>query len=335
MEPIWKWCKNLRNGGTINYSTGIATIYGDYSSTSGYGAALLIHEDYEKHDKVTIVYNHGPGNEVVDYITYSLDNVNGVNQNWTVDGKKIVQFVQNKNVQYYNLRFFNVEGDIAITSSGGITYTSSLKLNNDGTVSQDVTATLGDYNENYSATVDDVVVPLVAKGASLYQVKLPSLAPARLTQERVIKIYDGNDVVNEKTTSAVEYLMAIVDGEYNANLKAFSKAMLNYAAYCQVYFDVEAINLANKDLDTEDKNVDSITADSNNDRAVDGSTDGITFKGQSLNLGNSTNLKVYFQITSGVIEDYIFKDGDTVLTPSYDAEHDYYYVTVRMLLLLI
>ena len=87
-NPYGSGGKNLRNGGTINYSTGIATIYGDYSSTSGYGAALLIHEDYEKHDKVTIVYNHGPGNEVVDYITYSLDNVNGVNQIWTVDGKK-------------------------------------------------------------------------------------------------------------------------------------------------------------------------------------------------------------------------------------------------------
>ena len=325
-NPYGSGGNNLRSGGTINYSTGIATIYGDYSSTSGYGAALLIHEDYTKHDKVTITYNHGEGNEQVDYVTFNLDNVNGVNTNWVLDGVKVLQFVQNKNVEYYNVRFFNVSGDISMVSSGGITYTSSLKLNNDGTVGQDLKVNLGDYNENYVAYVDEQEVSLEGCGASNYQVKLPSLAPAKLIQERNVKIYDGSTLVSEKQTSAKEYLNTLI--ENYPSFATFAKSMLNYGAYCQIYFGENVENLANAGLDSEEIDVSSVTVDSDNDRLISGSTDGIIFYGQSLNLISSTKMCIYFQINEGSIFDYVFKEGGTVLTPSKYSD-DVYFVAIR------
>ena len=104
---------NLRNGGTIDYHAGIATIYGDYSSTDGYGAALLIHDDFSVHSKVIFTYNNRT-------VSYPLILDEGTNETWYINDVKILQYVHVKDAEYYNVRFYNVAGDINIKSSNEI-----------------------------------------------------------------------------------------------------------------------------------------------------------------------------------------------------------------------
>lgn len=316
-----------RNGGTIDYAGGVATIYGDYSNSSGLGAALLVHEDYNLHNKVHITY----GEEEVEY---DLDNVNGVNQNWYIGETKILQFVQNKNVEYYNVRFFNVAGDITIESYGDDLgpVTASITLNEDGTLTEKINPVLPNYNDGYVATIDDEEVEIsTTSDYGKYSVSTPAKAPANLNQNYTVRIFDENsDEIYSTTTSMSAYLYTLYNADPNAAIGVLSKSMLNYGAYCQKYFNVETSDLANKDLPTAEQSVDSVVAVPANDRSVTDELDGIDFYGQSLNLANSTRLKVYFQITSGVIGDYTFKDGETVLEPStYNTSQGIYYVTIE------
>ena len=311
---------NKRNAGTINYSTGTAVIYGDYANNSGIGAALLIHEDYEKHDKVVITYGD-------DTVEYPLDNVNGVNETWYVNDTKILNFVQVKGAEFYNVRFYNIDKDLTIESVGTVSAAQNLTLNNDGTVTQNIRYDLPEYNENYVATVDGEEVELEAMQDGRYEVKLSALAPAKLVAERNIVIKDENGENKfEATTSAKSYLMSLIEADHA--LKPFAISMLNFGAYCQIYYGETDGGLANSELESAAIDVSNVEANATNDRSVVGETDGIVFYGQSLNLKSTTSLNIYFQITDGSpVSVFEFKDGDTILTPKRNGGN-VYFVTI-------
>ncbi len=319
---------NKRNGGTIDYAAGVATIYGDYSSTSGIGAAILVHEDYEKHNKVVITYG--------DLKTeFPLDNVNGVNQYWEPNGVRVLQFVQNKNVEYYNVRFFNVTGDITIESM--LDVSASLTLNADGTLTENLFAELPDMEGEFVATIDgeEVELTLVDAETNRYTLSTPAKAPAELNQTFDIVITNGEKEIYSSTTSMKDYLMLLKDDE---SLGYFVQAMLNYASYCQVYFGVNADDLANKELSTDEQyigfdDVDTpiqMIEDDHGTRQVIGETEGINFQGCTMNLKAATSLNVYFRLEDGSdIADYEFIDEENnVLEPTLSlANSSYYYVT--------
>ena len=318
---------NLKNGGTIDYNAGIATIYGDYSSDKGYGAALLIYEDYEKHDKITFTYGE-------DTITYDLDNTKYTNETWYVDGIKVLVFVQNTGTSYYNLRFFNVAGDITVKTSKdiGATASADVTLNNDGTLTEKIYAQIPDYKEGYSVTIDgqETSVSLIDSSTFRYKIDTPAKAPSKINESFTIRIVDEtNEELYSKTTSLKEYLYALIDAEGSlAVMKNLAKSMLNFGAYCQMYFNETDDGLANEDLPLEEQDVDEVVINPTNARVISGSTDGISFYGQSLNLISATKLCIYFQIEDGNINEYVFKDGANVLTPSKYSDN-IYFVSIR------
>ncbi len=315
---------NKRNGGTIDYAAGVATIYGDYSSTSGIGAALLVHENYELHDKVRITY----GEETVEY---DLDNENGVNQNWYIGETKILQFVQNKNVEYYNVRFFNVAGDITIESLDKVVadvgaVTAELTLNNDGTLTEKINPILPNYDENYVATIDgeEVELSLVDEEAGKYSISTPAKAPKNLSDPFVVQISNGEEVIYEYTTSMKDYMYALLASPTFAPL---AKSMINYASYAQSYFGHMKDELANANLEEEDKDVSNVTYETVAGYAASraGETEGISAYGQSLVLKNAVHLRVYFMLDgTHEISEYKFYDGDESLRAIHYSGNLYY-----------
>ena len=151
------------------------------------------------------------------------------------------------------------------------------------------------------------------------------------------KFYDNNNTcLMERQYSVKEYAQVIIENkdsnkEY-ANAIPLVKAMLNYGAYAQQYFDYNESNLANNITDANgnvlisdtEKDLSSITVDTFTSSKVSAMTiDGIgTFAGATLALESETTLNIYFTLADSVsIEDLTFSvDGNTI-SPKLSGEY--------------
>ena len=70
------------------------------------------------------------------------------------------------------------------------------------------------------------------------------------------------------------------------------KAMLNYGAYAQIYFDKNPNNLANADLIEADKTLGEVTI--SEPQTVFALPESVTFAGSTLSLKSETTLSLYF-----------------------------------------
>ena len=112
-----------------------------------------------------------------------------------------------------------------------------------------------------------------------------------------------------------DYMISHTD-TYSEEAVAFAKAIVNYGAYAQIYFDNNTNKLANASLDEADQNVAEVTLDTfdhykpviNNNEAVG------KFVSGNLSLKTETTVNVLFKAADGVeASKLIFKVGDTVL----------------------
>ncbi|MCR5742496.1 MAG: carbohydrate-binding domain-containing protein [Lachnospiraceae bacterium] len=114
-----------------------------------------------------------------------------------------------------------------------------------------------------------------------------------------------------------DYLLAHVDDNTQyAEAADLVRAMLNYGAYSQIFFDYNTDNLPNADLSDEQKNaIDSVNADVmsafNYDSDTEDLPSGLEFVGSNLQLESETNLRLYFANETG--KELTFKIGDKVL----------------------
>ncbi len=133
-------------------------------------------------------------------------------------------------------------------------------------------------------------------------------------------------IVNESKKSTVysytvkDYADYIVEhtNTYTTETVALAKAMLNYGAYSQIYFETNTGALANAKLAEAEKDVSTVTADSlvaykvtskNNDALG-------KFTGANLVLESETTLKIYFDVAAGVdVADLTFTINDEAITP--------------------
>ncbi len=136
------------------------------------------------------------------------------------------------------------------------------------------------------------------------------LAAAQMTDDITLSLVDGETEIASKTyTNAVQsYAKEILGGSYDADTKAMVKAMLNYGAAAQSYFDYNADNLANVGYEITE----AAEPSEELEISLEGSVSGIRFYGASLVYTSKVAVRFYF---SGSTEGITFKVGET----SYNA----------------
>lgn len=133
------------------------------------------------------------------------------------------------------------------------------------------------------------------------------LAAAQMADPIVVQLHDGDTQGEEHTYNAVDYAHYILDGAYSANTKSMVKAMLDYGAAAQYYFDYNTENPANYGLET----VETADIPQVNSTMVTGNVDGIRFYGASLVFASKVAVRYYF-VVDGDISSYTFGGHEAV-----------------------
>lgn len=150
------------------------------------------------------------------------------------------------------------------------------------------------------------------------------LSSKQMTDDIMLELYDGDILLDSTTMSVARYANVILNGaatnsEYK-NAEEFVKAMLNYGAYSQIYFDYNVEHLANDGVYTAstdpvlNQNI-SIPVSGYSTTYLDFGDAGISYMGSSLVCGDSISLKLYCNISEGyqkpnVLDDlYMYTSG--------------------------
>lgn len=139
------------------------------------------------------------------------------------------------------------------------------------------------------------VTPVKANGKDYYIFKC-RVAAKDMNAQITAKLIDGTErgeVYTYSVKQYADYLLAHTDERDDwAKAAPLVKAMLNYGANAQIYFNKNSENLANADLDEKDKVLgdDEITPPQTSFNLPDG----VTFEGSTLSLKSETTLSLYF-----------------------------------------
>ena len=158
----------------------------------------------------------------------------------------------------------------------------------------------------------------------IYYIFKCGVAAKEMTSEIKAQIIDGDRMGTEYTYSVREYAEYVLAhpeiGDY-AEAAGLVKAMLNYGAYSQIFFDKNTADPANINLSPEDRQLADITA-ADIDRSDFSSNlpEGARLAGATLSLRSQTALSLYFisdhQLQFDCDRDFetSFADGYQVLT---------------------
>lgn len=137
-------------------------------------------------------------------------------------------------------------------------------------------------------------VPRDAEGNYIFTA---NLAAAQLADTVSLQIKDGDKVGEMHSYCAVDYARTILTENYDDSTKALVKAMLNYGAAAQKYFDYNVNNLANAGNEVAETVEIPAVNDSN---MISGSADGVRFYGASLVFESKVAVRFYFTVTGEI-----------------------------------
>lgn len=142
----------------------------------------------------------------------------------------------------------------------------------------------------------------VKSGDKTYYVFKCQVAAKEMTSEIKAQIIDGEKQGTEYTYSVKEYADYLLahTGERADLAKAapLVKALLNYSAYTQIYFDRNPGKLANADLTEAEKELGEVSIDAAD--PVINLPEGVSFAGATLSLKSETTLSLYFKSASAL-----------------------------------
>ena len=148
------------------------------------------------------------------------------------------------------------------------------------------------------------------------------VAAKEMTSEIKAQMIDGDKSGTEYTYSVKEYADYLLEhADEREDLTAavpLVKAMLNYGAYAQIYFDKNPGALANTKLEEAEKELGNVTINAA-EPVIDNLPEGTTFVGATLSLKSETSLSLYFtssQTLSFSCDGYTV---ETVQSGSYQA----------------
>ncbi len=138
-------------------------------------------------------------------------------------------------------------------------------------------------------------------GENYYSFKC-RVAPKEMNLRVKAQFFDNGNGGTEYTYSVknyADYILAHTENWQYAQAEEIVKAMLNYGAYSQSYFDDETETLVNENLTETEKDVSDVTAQTIN-KPYDKTTqnhlfEGVTFAGATVSLKSETTLSLYFQ----------------------------------------
>ncbi len=137
-----------------------------------------------------------------------------------------------------------------------------------------------------------------------------------MTGDIRVDMYEGDrKLINSKECSVYGYAEKILSNDEYADAAPLVKALLNYGAKAQTYFDVREDNLANQLLTEAEKSVADVTKEVIGDqigKSIPEPVDGVSFYGSSLSLKSETALNYFFEI-DGEKDLYEFWNGETKL----------------------
>ena len=153
----------------------------------------------------------------------------------------------------------------------------------------------------------------------------------------------GGTVLDEFTTSVASYAKKIIDSNDSsyAKYKPLLKAMLNYGAASQNYFNYDTGKLANSCLSASDKNISGILQNDIDRYNINKKfhIKGLSYYGTSLVLGDQILMRHYFKLESGRdISNYsacIYKKENTneytnVYYQEFKKAGDMYYIDTAL-----
>ena len=149
----------------------------------------------------------------------------------------------------------------------------------------------------------------VESGDKTYYVFKCQVAAKEMTSDITAQIIDGEkhgEVFTYSVKEYADYLIAHAEeNEEWAKAVPLVKAMLNYGAYSQIYFDKNPGKLANVGLTEEEKALGEVSINVA-DYDVSNLPEGTTFAGATLSLKSETTLSLYFKSD----DDLEFSCGD-------------------------
>ena len=213
----------------------------------------------------------------------------------------------------------------SVSVSGSVSLNSYIDLSNDILSDSDATVVMS-LADGSSETIS-VQDGTATENGYVFAVALPA---KDMAQDVTVQVKNGEGtVVEEYTVSVAKYAEKLIASDTaTSEQKDFAKAMLNYGSYAQQFFNTDAENLANANLDESDKILDDSIADSLKDYESEssGSVSGIAYNGSSLNLLAKTEIRHYFEVSDSEITDYTFTVNGKNVSPVQKG--DSYYVPI-------
>ena len=137
----------------------------------------------------------------------------------------------------------------------------------------------------------------------------------------VVQFMKGDTPVGDAVSySAMRYCVNKITKNDEPEIVDLCKAMLNYGAAAQLYFNYNTENLANASLSEAEKKLPDVDASAYK-YSVTGSEAGIKAKSATLMLESEVKVRVYFTLTgSKTIDQYTFTIDGKVVTPKYNEK---------------
>ena len=178
---------------------------------------------------------------------------------------------------------------VATVDGGQLTLGNTLDMD----VSLTVPSAVNTGNLRVETSVGDQVttqaLPAVSADGRCH-VSVSALAKD-MTVPLTVRLLNGETVLSEKTTTIRQYAESIVNGDYYDVYKDAAKAMLNYGAQTQQYFDFRTTDLANKNC-AYTTELDAVDPSALPDMTIDGTPTG--YLGATLLLQSEITIRLYF-----------------------------------------
>lgn len=168
---------------------------------------------------------------------------------------------------------------------------------------------------------------------AFYRVTAP-LAAKQMTEQVTFAVeYSGGGTISSQVYSVQNYAKTILSDSSFSNYYSVIKAMLNYGAAAQTYFEYNTGNLANSILSSSDKTLNTVGTIGARETttSTSGTFNGLTYEGASLVLNDKTELRLYFASNPNVSSAYsatVISSSGASYTGTIKQKGSYYYVAI-------